>query len=313
MSTREGVSANPGDGEPSRARRRGAEGVEANARLTGSTAAALFVLLAAEGITILRVGPLLSWHIFIGMLLVPPIALKIGTTSYRFIRYYRGSPAYRRKGPPPPFLRLVGPFVVVLTIVVLATGIALLLVPPSQRRTMLFLHKASFVLWFGAMAIHVVGHLLDTAKLAPRDWIRRSRRDVAGAGIRQWVLVSSLGAGVLLGILLVGQASPWLASSSRYGGRAVHGHNGRSLHAASESTPVVGGGAGHDQKPVQPSAPPAEAPVLGTPAGATGQAANAVPQARSSPAHRTAAHRSKRRQGSRSHRSETATLPAMTG
>jgi hypothetical protein len=277
--------------------------VEANARLTGSTAAALFVLLAAEGITILRVRPLLSWHVFIGMLLVPPVALKIGTTSYRFVRYYRGSPAYRRKGPPPQLLRLLGPFVVVLTVVVLVSGIALLLVPPSQRRTLLFLHKASFVLWFGAMAIHVVGHLLDTAKLAPRDWIRRSRRDVAGAGIRQWVLVSSLGAGVLLGLLLVGQASTWLASSSRYQGRAVHGHHGRSSHAAAGSTPVVGGNASHDPKPGQRSAPSAVAPVLSTPAGATGQAAKAVPPVRSSPTHRTAARRGKRRSGSRPRRS----------
>lgn len=167
-SRQEEVSASPKDSERSHTRGRAADGVEANARLTGSTAAVLFVLLAAEGVTILRVRPLLSWHVFIGMLLVPPVALKIGTTSYRFVRYYRGSPAYRRKGPPPQLLRLLGPFVVVLTFVVLASGIALLLVPPSQRRSLLFLHKASFVLWFGAMAIHVVGHFVDTAKLAPR-------------------------------------------------------------------------------------------------------------------------------------------------
>lgn len=95
------MSASPKDSERSHTRGRAADGVEANARLTGSTAAVLFVLLAAEGVTILRVRPLLSWHVFIGMLLVPPVALKIGTTSYRFVRYYRGSPAYRRKGPPP--------------------------------------------------------------------------------------------------------------------------------------------------------------------------------------------------------------------
>jgi hypothetical protein len=197
-------------------RRQGRPSVEANARLTGSTAAVLFVLLAAEGFTILHVRSLLSAHVFIGLLLVPPVLLKIGTTSYRFVRYYLGSPEYRRKGPPPPLLRLLGPFLVVLTLVVLGSGIALLLVPPSQRSPLLLLHKASFVLWLGAMAIHVLGHLVDTTKLAPQDWLHRTRRDVSGAGLRQWVLVSSVAAGVLLGFLLLGQVRPWLLSSASH-------------------------------------------------------------------------------------------------
>jgi hypothetical protein len=197
-------------------RRRSRPSVEANARLTGSTAVVLFVLLAAEGFTIVHVRSLLSAHVFIGLLLVPPVLLKIGTTSYRFARYYLGSPEYRRKGPPPPLLRLLGPFLVVLTLVVLGSGIALLLVPPSQRSSLLLLHKASFVLWFGAMAIHVLGHLVDTTKLAPQDWLHRTRRDVAGAGLRQWVLVSSVAAGALLGFLLLGQVRPWLLSSASH-------------------------------------------------------------------------------------------------
>ena len=90
--------------EPGHSRRRSSDaGVESNARLTGSTAAVLLVLLAAEGVTVLRVGALLTPHVFIGMLLIPPVLLKIGSTGWRFVRYYRGSPAYRRKGPPPPF------------------------------------------------------------------------------------------------------------------------------------------------------------------------------------------------------------------
>src|SRR6516162_11181634 len=85
-----------------------ASGVEANARLTGSTAAVLLVLLAAEGVTVLSVHSLLTPHVFIGMLLVPPVLLKVGSTGWRFVRYYRGSGAYRRKGPPPLLLRLLG-------------------------------------------------------------------------------------------------------------------------------------------------------------------------------------------------------------
>jgi hypothetical protein len=198
---------------------KGREGVEANARLTASTSAVLFLLLAAEGFTILRIRGLLSAHVFIGMLLTPPVLLKVGSTSYRFVRYYVGSPAYRQSGPPRPALRVLGPFVVVLTVAVLGTGVALLLVQPSLRSTLLSLHKASFVVWFGAMAIHVLGHMANTTKVASLDWMRRTRGLVAGARLRQWTLVSSVGVGALLGWLLLSQVGQWLASSAPNVGR----------------------------------------------------------------------------------------------
>jgi hypothetical protein len=199
------------DPTPRRTRRR-RDGVEGNARLTGSTAAVLLVLLAAEGVTILRVRALLTPHVFIGMLLVPPVLLKMGSTTWRFARYYVGSPEYRRKGPPPMLLRLLGPIVVVLTVAVFATGIALLLGPQGWRSQMLLLHKASFVLWLAAMALHVLGHLLDTARLAPRDWIKHTRRQVRGARLRQWAIATSVGLGLVLGVLVVPRVGPWLAS-----------------------------------------------------------------------------------------------------
>jgi hypothetical protein len=116
-------------------------------------------------------------------------------------------------------LRVLGPFLVVLTFVVLASGVALLLVPVTTRSSLLLLHKASFVLWFATMAIHILGHLVDTARLAPADWVRRTRRDVAGAGLRQWALAASVAGGALLGLVLLGEVHPWLSSSI---GRAGH-------------------------------------------------------------------------------------------
>jgi hypothetical protein len=186
------------------------DGPEANARLTGALAAVLLVLLAAEGFTVLSVRQLLAPHVFIGMLLIPPVALKIGSTTYRFVRYYLGSEAYRRKGPPPLLLRLLGPVLVALTVSVLGTGVVLMFVSRGARQEWLFLHKASFVLWFGAMTIHVLGHLADTARLGPRDWYGRTRREVRGAGIRQWAVVTSVVVGVFLGLLLAGRTGRWL-------------------------------------------------------------------------------------------------------
>src|SRR5690242_13679232 len=65
-------------------------GVDGNERLTAATAIVLIALLAAEGVTILFLRPLFSAHVFIGMLLIPPVALKLGTTGWRFTRYYTG-------------------------------------------------------------------------------------------------------------------------------------------------------------------------------------------------------------------------------
>lgn len=195
----------------------GDEGVEANARLTGMTAALLLVLLAVEGITILRIGRLLTLHVVIGMVLVPPVLLKIGSTTWRFARYYLGSPEYRRKGPPPALLRLLGPFLVVLTLAVLGSGIALLLGPSSARSELLTIHKATFILWIAAMVVHVLGHLVDTARLAPKDFYRRTRRQVRGASTRQWVLVGALCLGLLLAVAVAPKIGPW-----RSGGTPVH-------------------------------------------------------------------------------------------
>ena len=197
--------------EQTRTERRAGQGVKSNARLTASNAAVLLVLLAAEGVTILRVRELVTPHVFIGMLLIPPVLVKIGSTGYRFVRYYIGSPAYRRKGPPSVLLRLLGPVVVILTGVVLASGVALLLADRSWSAQLLLVHKASFVLWFFAMIVHVLGHLAEVARLAPRDWLRRTRREVRGAGERQWLIAASLVAGVLLGLAMLSRVGPWLA------------------------------------------------------------------------------------------------------
>ena len=186
-----------------------APGVEANARLTGSTAAVLLILLAVEGVTILDVSGLLRLHVFVGMLLVPPVLLKTLTTGYRFARYYAGSPPYVRRGPPPPVLRVLGPIVGVLTIAVLGTGVALLWAPSGWHDTTLFLHKAVFVVWFGAMTVHVLGHLVDTYRLAPRDWTPKAGY-VPGVWLRRALVVVTLVAGAGLGLLALGQVDTWV-------------------------------------------------------------------------------------------------------
>lgn len=211
------------------------QGVEGNSRLTAGAGALIFVLLAAEGITILSVRGLLNAHVFIGMLLIPPVLVKTASTGWRFYRYYTGSPAYVRKGPPPPLLRLLGPAVVVLTVAVLASGVALILVPASSQGLLLQVHKASFVLWFAVTAVHVLGHLLETARLAPADWVRRSRRQVAGAGTRQWLIVASVATGAILGAVMLAPTSHYRPQRDQGEGAAAPLHK----PAASVSYPKL--------------------------------------------------------------------------
>jgi hypothetical protein len=188
-------------------------GVEANARLTASTAVVLLILLAVEGVTVLQIRPLLTMHVFVGMLLVPPILVKLSSTTWRFAKYYLGSPDYREKGPPPTALRVLGPFVALLTIVLFASGILLLLGPVSLRIQFLLIHKASFFLWFVLMTVHVLGHLGDTARLATKDWTARVRHVVAGSSGRQLVLGVSVVVGLVLAFVTIPYVGTWFAGA----------------------------------------------------------------------------------------------------
>ncbi len=186
--------------------------VEANARFTAALAALLLVLLFVEGITLLKIANLIQVHVFIGMVLIPVVVLKIGSTTYRFIKYYAGHKGFQQKGPPVILLRVLGPFLVILTLVLLITGFALLEVPLSMRNSILFLHKASFVLWFIAMAVHVLGHLSETIKFAPKDYYLKTRRQLKGAGLRQWTIAAGLAVGVLLGALMIPNANRYFSA-----------------------------------------------------------------------------------------------------
>jgi cytochrome c biogenesis protein CcdA len=180
--------------------------------LTSSTALVLLVLLAIEGVTVLRVGSLLTLHVFIGMLLVPPVVVKLASTFWRFAKYYTGSREYREKGPPPAVLRVLGPFVAMTTIILFASGIVLLLAPLAWRPDTLLVHQASFVVWFGCMTIHVLAHIRETAQLSTKDWVRRTRARVAGARSRRLVMTTSLAIGVVLAFLTIPTVGPWLSA-----------------------------------------------------------------------------------------------------
>jgi hypothetical protein len=106
-------------------------------------------------------------------------------------------------------LRLLAPLVVLLTIVVFASGVALIVVGPAGG-ILVGVHKASFILWFFVTAVHVLAHL---RRLLP------PARPVPGAVVRGILLVASVVVGAVLA-----------AATVRYGDSWVHwfaaGHGG---------------------------------------------------------------------------------------
>lgn len=201
-----------------------------NARLTAWTGLCLLVLFLAELVTILDVRGLISWHVVIGVLLVPPALLKTASTGWRVLRYYTGSRPYRTAGPPPLPLRLLGPLVVVGTLAVLGTGLALIaLGPQGSRRGLLGtgaldidavqLHKAAFAVWAVVTGLHTLARLLPAVRLTVAD-----HASVPGRAARFGVLTAALAVAVVVAALLWAPAGAWRSLPDRSFEGPGHAH-----------------------------------------------------------------------------------------
>jgi hypothetical protein len=184
-------------------------GPTGNSRLTATTGVILLILVASEGVTLVSLRPLLSAHVFIGMLLIPPIVLKLGSVGYRFARYYTRDKAYVLAGPPQLLMRALGPFVIAATVALFGSGVAMLAVGPSQS-WIVNLHKGSFVAWLIVTGVHVLGHVLHIPGLAAADF-RASRERRSGSWVRRGAVAAALVAGLVLAVATLQYAAPWQA------------------------------------------------------------------------------------------------------
>ncbi|BCL78820.1 hypothetical protein ccbrp13_12850 [Ktedonobacteria bacterium brp13] len=188
--------------------------VVGNERLTALAGAVLLVLIVVEIVSSASLHALLPIHIFVGVLLVGPLAVKLGSTGYRFLRYYSGSPAYVRKGPPRLQLRILAPLLLVTTLVVIGSGIGLVVTGPRQAGPLLPLHNLSVLIWFALIAIHVVAYLWRTPRLVADDWRKQAGRSPQKARwLRFGVNLGALLAGVVAAILLFPGTTPWVVWS----------------------------------------------------------------------------------------------------
>lgn len=218
-------------------------GTAGNERLTVITGMLLIILLAALGVTIVFIGRLLWWHLFLGLLLIGPVLLKMVSTGYRFLRYYTSDPVYRRKGPPAPVLRVMAPAVVGLTVIVFASGVVLLFIGPdsSLRSDTFLIHKVSFIGWVVLTAIHIAGHLPELFRL-PRladdpglqavsrlstsltlgqdETDRGADLDIPGRGARWLSISTAVVLGLVIAVVLIPDFHLWTS-----GYAALHHHH----------------------------------------------------------------------------------------
>lgn len=178
-------------------------GIDGNTALTSAAAVVLTGLLMAEGLTLLDLNPLRTPHMFIGLLLIPPLLVKLGSTGWRFMRYYTGAAAYRLKGPPATPLRLMAPVLVAATVGIFVTGIALLALG-HRSNTLVTLHKASFIVWSVVFGIHFLAHLPKMLRSVAATWT------IPGARARLAVVGASVVVGLVIALAVLGPITGWV-------------------------------------------------------------------------------------------------------
>jgi hypothetical protein len=198
-------------------------GPAGNANLTAWTGLVLLVLIAAELVTLIDVGGLVTWHIAIGVLLIPPALLKTASTGWRITRYYMGHDSYRTAGPPPMLLRILGPLVVVLTLAVLGSGLALIALGRGSDGQVLFallgqqvtavtIHQVAFIGWGVVTGVHLLARIVPAIALASG---RRSTRSVPGMALRVGTLALVLVVAAVTTVLVLGASGAWTSHRER--------------------------------------------------------------------------------------------------
>ena len=192
-------------------RRASNAGVEGNERLTALTSALLLAFILIALATTPNLHALLYVHVFVGILLIGPLAVKLGSTGYRFARYYTGAPTYVAKGPPHPALRVVAPALVLITLALLATGCALLVTGPADPGPFEGLHNLSFVLWFPLAVVHAFGHLRELPRTLAQEWRALRAAGGSGSAARVELNAGALLFGAIAGVVVLPTGAPWAA------------------------------------------------------------------------------------------------------
>lgn len=187
--------------------------IERNKRMTAFAGIVLFVLIIAELVITANMDALRSEHIFVGVLLAGPLVVKMCSTGYRFFRYYTKTPEFGMAGPPNILLRLLAPFLVVITLLVFISGFGLVLGGHAHERLFHKIHTVSVTLWLPLLAVHIYAYIRKATGLIAYDWTSKSKYHVPGRegrlGINVAAIILSGVTAIILSPLKFGKHGHW--------------------------------------------------------------------------------------------------------
>jgi hypothetical protein len=199
---------------------------DGNERLTASVGLVLIVLTVIELATLLLgLQRFLSLHVFVGIVLLPPVALKLASTGWRFTRYYTRAAAYRAKGAPQLVMRLMAPLLVAATIVLFGSGVAMGFLHGPSLRLARQLHGPASVVWMLLVGVHVLVYLKRALVSSKEDVDPTSRSAVRGASARNLILAAAVLTGLVVGLGTVTVQHRWLHLPPKH-----DHHDGRARH-----------------------------------------------------------------------------------
>ena len=102
---------------------------------------------------------------------------------------------------------LVAPALVASTIGLFGSGVALMLL--KHPNSLVFaIHKGSFIIWLGAIGIHVLAYLHHLPRLAVADWVR-GKQEAVGRRLRRRAVAASLLAGGGVAMMALALVAAW--------------------------------------------------------------------------------------------------------
>jgi hypothetical protein len=195
---------------------------DGNERLTAAVGLVLIVLTLVELATLLLgLHQFLSLHVFVGLVLIPPVALKLASTGWRFGRYYTRIAAYRLKGAPQLVMRLLAPLLVAATVILFGSGVAMGFLHGQALHLARQLHGPSSVAWMILVGIHVLVYLRRALVSVKEDIDPESRPAARGAKVRGLVLAAAIVAGVVAAVAALPAQHRWVHLPDKHG----HEHN----------------------------------------------------------------------------------------
>ncbi|HEY2311926.1 MAG TPA: hypothetical protein VGH46_12535 [Gaiellaceae bacterium] len=182
-----------------------------NERLTAAVGLLLLIPILVEVATVLLgVHTFMSVHVFVGLALIPPVLLKLGSTTWRFMRYYTRSRPYVALGPPQLAMRVLAPLFVAATIVLFGSGVAMGVLHGQALDWARRLHGPASVIWLLLLGLHVLVYFTRAVRRTVDDAAPEQRSRARGAAVRGLALAGAIVSGVVIAAATVPAQHHWI-------------------------------------------------------------------------------------------------------